>query len=74
MPYMPTNIERSGFCKTVYIGYGRGVVWRIVHYSFRRDDPRTWKAVACITGRDFSDAVVYGRTLDEVSHKINGEV
>ena len=56
------NIERSGFHRGQYVGYGRGTVWKI------KRSGEGWEA----SPRDSSMGHVHGRTLSEVSRKIEG--
>lgn len=64
------NIEKSGFCKGEYVGYGSGLVWEIKKANTSYGN---WVAYPC------SKAMVnayypirqYGHTLADVSVKIN---
>ena len=58
---MPHNIEKSGFRRGEYVGYGAGTVWRIRRYGDGWSaDPRDSTALR----RQL------GRTLAELSKKI----
>lgn len=60
---MPHNIEKSGFHRGEYVGYGQGTVWRIKRYNDGWSaDPRDSQKLHRQTGK----------TLAELSTKIAG--
>lgn len=64
-PGMPHNIEKSGFHRGEYVGYGGGV-WRIFKWG-KAGSATAWKAV-----RRDPHAEVTGGSLQDISTKLEG--
>ena len=65
MPSYP-NIDKSGFCKGEYVGYGAGRVWRIRKLS-------KWHAVAMLPNSrdsDYSMPGLSGYKLADISAQL----
>ena len=63
------NIEKSGFHRGQYVGYGDGKVWRIVRWH---KGDKLWRAAARKRGSPDWDGspFVYAATLVEMSSKL----
>lgn len=74
MASMPHNIERPGFHKGQYVGYGAGT-WRIVRYG-AKGKPNHWRAARQIPAGSgpavgMAGAVLYAATLADLGAQLD---
>lgn len=62
------NIEKSGFRKGAYVGYGGGKVWRIKKTDGLRG---RWSAVCLAPGSAEHLTALFADTLAEISYQLS---